>query len=74
VLITADTEQNQANGYAEALKRILENKLHPILLSSELADVYWHRVVNYGISLTTMHNGILICVPILPITTKHRSY
>lgn len=45
-----DTEQHQANGCAEALNRILENKLHPTLLSSGLADVYWPPVVKYGIA------------------------
>ena len=45
-----DTEQHQANGCAEALNRILENKLHPTLLSSGLVDIYWPPVVKYGIS------------------------
>jgi hypothetical protein len=45
-----DTEQHQANRCAEALNRILENKLHPTLLSSKLPDTYWPPVVKYGIA------------------------
>lgn len=45
-----DTEQHQANGCAESLNRIIEDKLHPTLLAAGVHEKYWPAVVKYGIA------------------------
>jgi hypothetical protein len=45
-----DTEQHQANGCAEVLNRIIEDKLTPTLLAARLDVRWWPYILEYGIA------------------------
>jgi hypothetical protein len=45
-----DTEQHQANGYAEVLNRIIEDKLAPTLLAARLDIRWWPYILEHGIT------------------------
>jgi hypothetical protein len=45
-----DTEQHQANGCAEVLNRIIEDKLTPTLLAARLDVRWWPYILEYGIT------------------------
>jgi hypothetical protein len=51
-----DTEQHQANGYAEVLNRIIEDKLTPTLLTARLDVRLWLYILEYGITYVRNHS------------------
>lgn len=50
ILSYTDTEQHQANGCAEVLNRIIEDKLTPTLLAAGLNIQWWPYILEHGIA------------------------